>query len=161
MDDLLELLETVAEFWPFGVVALLTVGLAFWSRGRRYAHLPVLVLFGSLGLLLSFQLGGTEREAALAPQRFRCGLPFAIPFLALISIGAYTLGTGLVLLIWRVTRPIGVRVIGKVLPVLIVSCVAAWLVGRYAPWQDRGVSAEIHGDAAEQRDAADEAHGGW
>jgi hypothetical protein len=155
MDDLLELFDTVIEFWPLGVVALLTLVLAGWSRGRRYAHLPLAVVFAGLGALLSFQLGGAERAAAYAPHGFRCGLPFVIPALALLSIGVYTFVTGLVLLAWRVTRPAGARVLFMALPCVVVACVGAWFAGRYVPLENGAVSAGADRAAAEQRDASD------
>jgi hypothetical protein len=133
MDDLLDLVDTIAEFWPLATMTLLTGLLAFWPKARKYAHMPALVVFTTLGALLAFQMGTAEKAAAASPHGFRCGLPFEIPFLALMAIGAFTLGTGLVLLPWRATRPVGVRVVKGVVPVLVVACTGAWFLGTWMP----------------------------
>jgi hypothetical protein len=131
MDDILELVETLVEFWPCSVVVILTFGLALWSRTRRHAHLPLLIAATGIAGYLSFQGGDLERVAALSPRGHRCGLPFAMLVFALFAIVAYTLITGLLLLILRPTRPTGVRILGRGLLWVLAASVGGWSLGRY------------------------------
>ena len=125
MDDLL-------EFTLFGLVALPTFVMSAWAWGRRFAHLPLLGLALTLGALLSFRVGQFANAASLDPAAHRCGLFVDIALIGLGWIGAWVLLAGLVLLIWRGTRSVGLRLLLWGLPLYVVTCTVAGLVGRYA-----------------------------
>ena len=122
------------EFLPFGAVAVPTVLLALWPRGRRFAHFPLAALIVVIGALVSFQMGTFLRAASLESDRNRCGDPFFIPLVCLVAIGAWTFGTGAAFTIWKPTRGLGWRILTWVLPAFALTCFLCGTIGRYGPW---------------------------
>jgi hypothetical protein len=126
-------MDDLAEFGLLGVLALPTLVMASWSWGRRFADWPVLCLATPFGALLSFRMGQFLRATALAPATIRCGLPFALPLVVVIWLGAWVLITGGGLVMWSATRRAGRRLLLWGTISYALACTFGGLFGRYGP----------------------------
>ena len=119
---------------PFGIVLLPTLVLALWPKGRRFAHLPLAAILIVGGALISINMGGFLRASSEPSTRYRCGDPFFIPLMGLVSLGAVTFVGGAVLASWSGSRAVGRQVLLWVLPLFFATCIVGGLAGRYIGW---------------------------
>jgi hypothetical protein len=119
---------------PFGFVLLPTLVLTLWPRGRRFAHLPLAAILIVGGAFISINMGVFLKVSSEAPARYRCGDPFFIPLMGLVSLGVVTFLGGAVLTSWSGSRAVGRQILLWVLPLFLATCIVSGLAGRYIGW---------------------------
>ena len=122
----------ILALMPFAALALPTVLLALWPSGRRFAVAPFFGILLPLAMLLSFSMGAFMKATSLTPERYRCGLPFALPFVFVLGLGCTAMATGIVLALASSTEPVGKQILIRFMPFYVAACLLSLLAGRYA-----------------------------
>ena len=124
--------ETLTVFGILVTPVVVTVAMARVAGLRRWAAWPLAALLVLVGGLAGSMAGVTLRVAASSPG-VRCGLPLVAAIISIAIELVVALAVGVALLFGRDTRPVGVTLMSRVVPLFLATTILAGMIARCWP----------------------------